>query len=111
MNPPLRGKEDMQALQEGLLDGTIDFIATDHAPHTEKKKQMVWKAPFGIVGLETAFPLLYTNFVQKGKWTLKQLIDWINEKTSRCFGFERGKLEVGAPADLSFNRFRKRTSN
>ena len=66
MNPPLRGRDDRDALIAGLLDGTIDFIATDHAPHTESEKATsMEKAPFGIVGLETAFPLLYTNLVQK----------------------------------------------
>lgn len=65
MNPPLRSKEDRDALLEGLLDGTIDCIATDHAPHAkEEKAQPMTKAPFGIVGSETAFPLLYTHFVK-----------------------------------------------
>ena len=85
MNPPLRGKEDLDALREGLLDGTLDFIATDHAPHTADEKAVGMKtAPFGIAGFETAFPLLYTNFVKTGMWTLKQLIDWMTNKTSRC---------------------------
>ncbi|MFF2752415.1 dihydroorotase [Psychrobacillus sp. NPDC058041] len=101
MNPPLRGKEDMLALREGLLDGTLDFIATDHAPHTEEEKATGFeKAPFGIVGLETAFPLLYTHFVKSGKWTLKQLLEYLTTKPSEVFGFEFGKLEIGAPADL-----------
>jgi dihydroorotase len=101
MNPPLRGKEDMLALREGLLDGTLDFIATDHAPHTEEEKAPGFeKAPFGIVGLETAFPLLYTHFVKSGEWTLKQLLEYLTTKPSNVFGFEFGKLEVGAPADL-----------
>lgn len=101
MNPPLRGKEDMLALREGLLDGTLDFIATDHAPHTEEEKAVGFeKAPFGIVGLETAFPLLYTHFVKSGEWTLKQLLEYLTTKPSNVFGFEFGKLEVGAPADL-----------
>ena len=101
MNPPLRGKDDMMALREGLLDGTLDFIATDHAPHSEEEKANGFeKAPFGIVGLETAFPLLYTHFVKTGEWTLKQLIDYLTIKPSDVFGFEFGKLEVGAPADL-----------
>ncbi|BBP89181.1 hypothetical protein BsIDN1_27990 [Bacillus safensis] len=66
MNPPLRGKEDREALIEGLLDGTIDFIATDHAPHTEEEKnETMQRAPFGIVGLETAFPLLYIHDLSK----------------------------------------------
>ena len=64
MNPPLRSKEDRDALLEGLLDGTIDCIATDHAPHAKEEAQPMTKAPFGIVGSETAFPLLYTHFVK-----------------------------------------------
>ncbi|TQR20822.1 dihydroorotase [Psychrobacillus vulpis] len=101
MNPPLRAKEDMLALREGLLDGTLDFVATDHAPHSEEEKANGFeKAPFGIVGLETAFPLLYTYFVKNGEWTLKQLLDYLTTKPSNVFGFEFGKLEVGAPADL-----------
>lgn len=101
MNPPLRAKEDMMALREGLVDGTLDFIATDHAPHTEEEKSFGFeKAPFGIVGLETAFPLLYTHFVKTGDWTLKQLLDYLTIKPAQVFGFEFGKLEVGAPADL-----------
>src|SRR5699024_2777748 len=70
MNPPLRSKADRDALLAGLLDGTIDFIATDHAPHHEDEKQLgMLKAPFGIVGLETAFPLLYTHLVETGQMT------------------------------------------
>ena len=88
MNPPLRGSEDLQALQEGLLDGTLDFIATDHAPHTAEEKNAGFeKAPFGITGLETAFPLLYTHFVKEGKWTLKQLVDWMTQKPAEVFGY------------------------
>ncbi len=87
MNPPLRGSEDLLALQEGLMDGTLDFIATDHAPHTAEEKNAGFeKAPFGITGLETAFPLLYTHFVKEGKWTLKQLVDWMTQKPAEVFG-------------------------
>ena len=101
MNPPLRGRDDMMALREGLLEGTLDFIATDHAPHTDEEKAHGFeKAPFGIVGLETAFPLLYTHFVKTGEWSLKQLLDYLTIKPANVFGFEFGKLEVGAPADL-----------
>lgn len=101
MNPPLRGQEDLEALRAGLLDGTLDFIATDHAPHTAEEKAYGMKtAPFGITGFETAFPLLYTNFVKKGTWTLKQLIDWMTQKPADVFGMPYGKLEVGAIADL-----------
>ncbi|MCI1589688.1 dihydroorotase [Heyndrickxia oleronia] len=102
MNPPLRSKEDRDALIEGLLDGTIDFIATDHAPHTsEEKGKGMEHAPFGIVGLETAFPLLYTHFVEKGIFTLKQLIDWLTIAPAKAFQLTSGKLEVGAAADIT----------
>lgn len=102
MNPPLRGKEDREALIAGLLDGTIDFIATDHAPHTEKEKAAgIEKSPFGIVGLETAFPLLYTHLVKKGVLTLKQLIDFMTVKPAETFGLPYGKLEEGGLADIA----------
>ncbi|KQU60436.1 dihydroorotase [Rossellomorea marisflavi] len=102
MNPPLRGKEDRDALIEGLLDGTIDFIATDHAPHTtEEKGEGMELSPFGIVGLETAFPLLHTHFVQKGIITLKQLIDWMTVKPSEAFNLPFGTLKVGGDADFT----------
>ncbi|MBM4763996.1 dihydroorotase [Bacillus sp. B15-48] len=101
MNPPLRGKEDHEALIEGLLDGTIDFIATDHAPHTnEEKAEGIELAPFGIVGLETAFPLLYTEMVEKGVITLKQLIDYLTVKPASAFGLPYGKLTEGEVADV-----------
>lgn len=102
MNPPLRASEDKKALIEGLLDGTIDCIATDHAPHTTEEKccGMVG-APFGIVGFETAFPLLYTRFVETEIFTLKQLVDWMATKPAEIFELPYGKIEVGAPADLT----------
>ncbi|MCA0983546.1 dihydroorotase [Halobacillus yeomjeoni] len=102
MNPPLRSKEDQQALIDGLLDGTIDCIATDHAPHTEEEKQQGFLgSPFGITGLETAFPLLYTYFVEKGTATLQQLIAWLTVHPSRIFQLPFGHLEAGAPADMT----------
>ncbi|TFJ75532.1 dihydroorotase [Carnobacterium maltaromaticum] len=102
MNPPLRGTDDREALIEGLLDGTIDFIATDHAPHSaEEKSGSMVGAPFGIVGSETAFQLLYTHFVKTGKFTLLQLIDWMSTKPAEVFNLNAGSLEVGAPADLA----------
>ncbi|PLR84144.1 dihydroorotase [Bacillus canaveralius] len=101
MNPPLRGKADREALIAGLLDGTIDFIATDHAPHmAEEKAEGMQLAPFGIVGLETAFPLLNTYLVEKGLITLKQLIDFLTIKPAAAFGLASGKIEVGAAADI-----------
>ena len=103
MNPPLRAQEDLQALIEGLQDGTLDFIATDHAPHTaEEKGDGMEQAPFGIVGLETAFPLLYTHFVKTGKWTLTQLVDWLTNKPADVFGLPYGRLLMGESADLVF---------
>ncbi|MDQ0206422.1 dihydroorotase [Alkalicoccobacillus murimartini] len=102
MNPPLRGKDDQQALIEGLLDGTIDFIATDHAPHTEEEKNApMERAPFGIVGLETAFPLLYTELVKKEIITLKQLVDWLTHIPAQTFGIQAGTLEAGMKADIT----------
>ncbi|WP_173916540.1 dihydroorotase [Halobacillus sp. Marseille-Q1614] len=102
MNPPLRSKEDRDALIEGLLDGTIDCIATDHAPHTEEEKQSgLINSPFGITGLEIAFPLLYTHFIEKGDWELDQLVYWLSEAPCRVFNLPYGTLEVGAPADLT----------
>ncbi|MEH7247021.1 dihydroorotase [Neobacillus niacini] len=101
MNPPLRDKSDREALLEGLLDGTIDFIATDHAPHTsEEKNEGMELAPFGIVGLETAFPLLYTHLVLKNIMTLEQLIGYLTKKPAESFGLPYGKIEEGAPADI-----------
>ncbi|NRS16047.1 dihydroorotase [Brevibacillus sp. HB1.2] len=102
MNPPLRSREDRAALIAGLKDGTIDMIATDHAPHTqEEKANGMNRAPFGIVGLETAFPLLYTNLVQNGELTLKKLVELLTVKPAEAFKLPYGRLEVGAPADLT----------
>ncbi|HFN1696181.1 TPA: dihydroorotase [Enterococcus faecium] len=102
MNPPLRGREDREALIEGLLDGTIDCIATDHAPHgLEEKSQSFMKSPFGIVGSETAFQLIYTHFVETGRFTLEQVINWLAVKPAEIFGLNAGTLTVGAPADVA----------
>nr|WP_277895248.1 dihydroorotase [Enterococcus lactis] len=102
MNPPLRGREDREALIEGLLDGTIDCIATDHAPHgLEEKSQSFMKSPFGIVGSETAFQLIYTHFVETGQFTLEQVINWLALKPAEIFGLNAGTLTVGAPADVA----------
>ncbi|MCL1949708.1 MAG: dihydroorotase [Turicibacter sp.] len=101
MNPPLRSPEDVQACIDGLLDGTIDMIATDHAPHTaEEKGRDMYEAPFGIVGLETAFPLMYTHFVKTGLLTLKDLLEAMSTKPAEVFSLPYGKLEKGAIADL-----------
>src|SRR5699024_5288510 len=102
MNPTLKSKEDRTALIEGLLDGTIDCIATDNAPHAkEEKAQPMTKAPFGIVGSETAFPLLYTHFVKNGDWSLQQLVDYLTIKPSQIFYLPYGKLEEGGMSELT----------
>jgi dihydroorotase len=87
MNPPLRGKADREALLEGLCDGTIDMIATDHAPHSaEEKARGLEKSPFGIVGLETAFPLVYTYLVKTGVITMDRLMELLVTGPRRRFG-------------------------
>jgi dihydroorotase len=101
MNPPLRSAEDRKACQEALLDGTIDAIATDHAPHApHEKDQDIHKAPFGIIGLETAFPLVYTHFVKTKKLKLSDCIDLMSLKAAKLFGIEQGRILEGKPADL-----------
>lgn len=102
MNPPLRSPRDVQACIEGLEDGTIDIIVTDHAAHSEEEKAKGLElAPFGIVGFETAFPLLYTKFVATGKWTLDFLVRRMTTDPARVFRLDTGRLEEGAPADLT----------
>lgn len=102
MNPPLRGSADREALIEGLLDGTLDFIATDHAPHHEDEKAVgIETAPFGIVGIENAFQLVYTKLVKPGVFTLQQVIDWMTIKPSEVFKLDSGILETGKAADLT----------
>lgn len=102
MNPPLRSADDREALLEGLFDGTIDMIATDHAPHTaEEKAAGMERAPFGITGFETAFPLLYTTFVKTGQMEEAALIEWMTKRPSDVFGLPYGVIEVGRAADLA----------
>lgn len=89
MNPPLRSKEDRQALIEGVIDGTIDMIATDHAPHSqEEKSRGLEKSAFGIVGIETAFQLLYTHLVKKNIISLKRLVELLAVNPRKRFGLE-----------------------
>ena len=90
MNPPLRSKEDQEALIKGIQDGTIDMIATDHAPHSEEEKAKgLKKSAMGIVGLETAFPLLYTGLVKTGIISLEKLIELLNDNPRRRFGLKQ----------------------
>ena len=91
MNPPLRAKEDREALVEGILDGTIDMIATDHAPHSaEEKARGLANSAFGIVGLETAFPLLYTKLVKTGVVTMERLMELLVINPRERFGIPMG---------------------
>lgn len=102
MNPPLRTPRDVEACIQALEDGTIDIIVTDHAPHSEEEKAKGMElAPFGIVGFETAFPLLYTKFVKTGRWTLQMLVERMTSDPAKVFRLESGRLEKGAPADLT----------
>ena len=91
MNPPLRGEKDREALINGILDGTIDMIATDHAPHSEEEKSRgLEKSAFGIVGIETAFPLLYTYLVKEGRVSLDKIIDLLVTNPRKRFGLGLG---------------------
>ena len=114
MNPPLRTREDQKALIAGLLDGTIDMIATDHAPHTAKDKQGGFKkSAFGIVGSETAFSELYTKFVKTGIFTLQQLLNWLTSAPAKAFGLKKaGRIAINQPADIAiFNLEQKAAIN
>lgn len=100
MNPPLRSKADMKACIEGLKDGTIDVIATDHAPHSEDEKKVEFNlAPFGIVGLETALPLSL-KLVDDKVLTLNQMVSKLTDAPSEILNLNRGTLKKGAPADV-----------
>lgn len=102
MNPPLRERADRDALIEGLLDGTIGMIATDHAPHTpEEKSRGLEKSPMGVVGLECAFPVLFTGLVEKGIVTLEKLVELMSSAPAKRFGIPGGEIEVGKPANLA----------
>ncbi len=102
MNPPLRGEADRAALIEGLLDGTIDMIATDHAPHSaEEKSRGLEKSAMGVVGLECAFAVLYTGLVEKGVITLEKLTELMSAAPARRFKLPGGAIEAGKPANLA----------
>lgn len=102
VNPPLRPETDCRALRRALLDGIIDIIATDHAPHQGSEKELPFRdAPFGITGLETAVPLLLSGLVQKGLLKLSGLIQAFSCRPARLMGLNTGTLRPGAPADLT----------
>jgi dihydroorotase len=102
VNPPLRTATDVMALREGLADGTIDIVATDHAPHPHEAKDCEWSAAaFGMVGLETAFSICYLTMVESGLMTLATLIDRMSTKPASIARYQdHGQLKVGRPANL-----------
>ena len=101
MNPPLRTEDDRRALVEGLLDGTIDCIATDHAPHARQEKDVPFEeAPFGVTGLETAFGALHTFLVREGEVPLTTLLERLSAGPARALGLPVPRIAVGQPANL-----------
>ncbi|MBQ3151676.1 MAG: dihydroorotase [Clostridia bacterium] len=96
MNPPIRSKKDKEALIEGIIDGTIDMIATDHAPHSsEEKSKGLSGSMMGVVGLETAFPVMYTELVKKGVITLNKLTELMSVNARKRFGLPKASIENG----------------
>ncbi len=101
VNPPLRSAEDVAALLEGLQDGTIDCIATDHAPHAPSEKLVEFDAaPFGVIGLETLLGVVLTRLVWQEGWPLLRVLSLLTDRPARILGLPGGTLRVGAPADL-----------
>ncbi len=100
MAPPLRSARDQEALREGLADGTLDCVATDHAPHARHEKdQDFMEAPFGVIGLETALPVVL-ELVRQDRMSALDAIASLSTRPARVFGLRAGTLEPGAPADL-----------
>ena len=101
MNPPLRSEDDRTALVEALRDGTIEAVATDHAPHARHEKEVPWEAaPFGVTGLETAFSALYTRLVRTGVLRLETLLERMSAGPARVYGLPRPRIAVGERANL-----------
>jgi dihydroorotase len=102
MNPPLREAADREAMIAGLADGTVDAIATDHAPHHADEKTVEFdRAPFGIVGLETAVPIVFDRLVHPGLISLGRMIELLSVNPARILGVSGGSLSEGAPADIT----------
>jgi dihydroorotase len=102
MNPPLREAADRDAMLSGIADGSVDVIATDHAPHHYDEKKVEFdRAPFGIVGLETAVPLSLDRLVHAGLIRLPRLVELLSVNPSRILGIAGGSLSIGAPADVT----------
>jgi dihydroorotase len=103
MKPPLRGEEDKKAILTAVLDGTIDVFATDHAPHTPDEKEVEFDyAPFGIIGLETAVPLLLDKLVNPGLISLQRFVEMMSLNPATILGLKnKGRIDIGADADLT----------
>jgi dihydroorotase len=102
MNPPLRELADRDAMVAGLADGTVDVIATDHAPHHYDEKKVEFdRAPFGIVGLETAVPLTFDRLVHAGHITLRRMVELLSTNPARILRIPGGTLSAGVPADVT----------
>jgi len=102
MNPPLREAADRDAMLEGIADGSVDVIATDHAPHHADEKMLEFdRAPFGIVGLETAVPIVFDRLVHAGKISLARMVELLSVNPARVFHVPGGSLVEGAPADIT----------
>ena len=103
VNPPLRSKEDVQAIKEAIADGTIDCIVTDHAPHTKEDKEVGFDgAPFGLIGLETSLGLTITELVNPGVIDLPQMVDRMSSSPARIVGLNnKGTIKVGFDADIT----------
>jgi dihydroorotase len=102
MSPPLRGAEDIDTLKKGLVDGAIDCIASDHAPHHYDEKEAAFAdAPNGIIGLETSFPVSYTEMVVSKAMTLSKLIERMSVAPAKILGIPGGSLAKGSPADVT----------
>ena len=101
VNPPIRTEEDRLAIIEGLKDGTIDIIATDHAPHAkEEKDKPLTEAPSGMLGLEAALPLCIEKLVKEAGMSMMEVLDKLTAKPATMYNIDRGELRVGGPADL-----------
>ena len=101
MNPPLREREDCDAVLEGLLDGTLDCIVTDHAPHAPEEKAGFETAPNGVVGLETSFAASMTALVHTDRMTLGELVKKMSANPAKLLGIRAGSLRTGMPADIA----------
>lgn len=121
MNPPLRSEENRLRIIEGIKEGTIEIIATDHAPHSpEEKAKEITKAPSGIIGLETSFSICYENLVLSGEISLMKLIELMSTNPAKIYGLEGGEIAVGKLADLAIidleseykiEKFKSKSSN